>query len=728
MSEAAEQVSGVRSQSTSSTSQFALLGTRRLAPLFVTQFFGAFNDNLFKQAFIVILTFSGLVAIEDTGIYVNLAAGLFILPFFLFSATAGTLADRFEKSRLIRYVKIGEIGVAALAGLALYLESVPALLTVLFLLGVQSTFFGPLKYSILPQHLDSRELVGGNAMVQMGTFVAILLGTIAGGIIGGWDDVSLLLFVFVVAVAVAGYLACRWIPRAEPTKTDNLGWNPAVETWRLIELAMERKAVFLSILGVSWFWLLGSVILAQIPALVRDLSGGARVVTLIMVVFTVAIAIGSLLCEKLSGRRVEIGLVPVGAAGVSLFGLDAYFAISAIAGGEVERTLIEFLRTEGVGRLLFDLTMMGIFTGLYVVPLQANIQTRTPNDRRARVIAANNVLNSLFMVTGAGFAIGWLLLDGSIPGLIAAMAVINAGVAVYIFQQVPEFSMRFLVWAISHTMYRVRHEGLDTIPEKGPAVLVCNHVSYMDACLLAGAVRRPIRFVMHRNIYRLPVLNFIFRTGRTIPILSENEDREVFEAAFRDIREGLADGDLFCIFPEGKLTTDGEVDRFRKGIERIVGETPVPVVPMALRGLWGSYFSREGRGRIPTRAGSVLEPCGHRRGRARCTRRGWLPTTSASACWHCAEPTREGGSRVQLPRRRGLSALPSRGSQGSSRIRRGRRTRPGCQTRWPRNRRLSPRSDRRDAVRDPSARCRRAPPRSRRWAVGCSAMPLGSRS
>ena len=597
MSEAAHDPGlGTPIQSEAPTSQFGLLGTRRLAPLFVTQFFGAFNDNLFKQAFIVILTFSGLVAIEDTGIYVNVAAGLFILPFFLFSATAGTLADRFEKSRLIRFVKIGEIGVAALAGIALYLESVPALFTVLFLLGVQSTFFGPLKYSILPQHLDSRELVGGNAMVQMGTFVAILLGTLAGGIIGGWEDVSLMLFGFVVAVAVAGYLACRWIPRAEPTKSDNLGWNPVRETWRLIELALERKAVFQSILGVSWFWLLGSVVLAQIPALVRDLSGGPRVVTLIMVVFTVAIAIGSLLCERLSGRRVEIGLVPVGAAGVSLFGLDAYFAISAIAGGDAERTVIEFLRTDGVGRLLFDLTMMGIFTGLYVVPLQANIQTRTPNDRRARVIAANNVMNSLFMVAGAGFAIGWLLLDGSIPGLIAAMAVINAGVAVFIFHQVPEFTMRFLVWAISHTMYRVRHQGLDTIPEKGPVVLVCNHVSYMDACLLAGAVRRPIRFVMHQNIYRLPVLNFIFRTGRTVPILPETEDPTVYEAAFRDVREGLASGDLFCIFPEGKLSLDGEVDRFRKGIERIVRETPVPVVPMALRGLWGSFFSREGKG------------------------------------------------------------------------------------------------------------------------------------
>ena len=598
MSEAAHDTGlGTPIRSETPTSQFGLLGTRRLAPLFVTQFFGAFNDNLFKQAFIVILTFSGVVAIDDTGIYVNLAAGLFILPFFLFSATAGTLADRFEKSRLIRFVKIGEIGVAVLAGLALYLESVPALFTVLFLLGVQSTFFGPLKYSILPQHLDSRELVGGNAMVQMGTFVAILLGTIAGGIIGGWEDVSLLLFVFVVAVAVLGYLACRWIPRAQPTKTDNLGWNPAVETWKLIQLARERKAVFLSILGVSWFWLLGSVILAQIPALVRDLSGGPYVVTTIMVVFTVAIAIGSLLCEKLSGRRVEIGLVPVGAAGVSLFGLDAYFAISAIAGGDAELTVIEFLRTDGVGRLLFDLTMMGIFTGLYVVPLQANIQTRTPNDRRARVIAANNVLNSLFMVTGAGFAIGWLvLLDGTIPGLIAAMAVINAGVAVFIFYQVPEFTMRFLVWAISHTMYRVRHDGLDAIPDKGAAVLVCNHVSYMDACLLAGAIRRPIRFVMHRNIYRLPVLNFIFRTGRAIPILPEKEDPVVYEAAFRGIREGLAAGDLFCIFPEGKLTLDGEIDRFRKGIERIVEETPVPVIPMALRGLWGSFFSREGKG------------------------------------------------------------------------------------------------------------------------------------
>ena len=584
-----------------STSQFGLLGTRRLAPLFVTQFFGAFNDNLFKQAFIVILTFGGLIAEDGAGIYVNLAAGLFILPFFLFSATAGTLADKFEKSRLIRLVKLGEIAVAALAGIALYLESVPALFAVLFLLGVQSTFFGPLKYAILPQHLDASELVGGNAVVQMGTFVAILLGTIAGGILGGKSDVSLWLFVFMVAVAAMGYAACRRIPVAAPTQSDDLGWNPVIETWRLIVLARERKAVFLSILGVSWFWLLGSVVLAQIPDLVRSLAGGPYVVTLIMVVFTVAIAAGSLLCERLSRRRVEIGLVPIGAAGVSLFGLDTYFAIGAIVAGGPERTVMEFLAADGVFRFLFDLAMMGVFTGLYVVPLQANIQSRTPNDRRARVIAANNVLNAVFMVAGAGFAISWLLLDGAIPGLICTLAVVNAAVAVFIFHQVPEFTMRFLIWMISHTLYRVRHSGLDAIPERDAAVLVCNHVSYVDACLLAGAVRRPIRFVMHVDIYRIPVLNFIFRTGRTIPIIGRHQDPDVYEAAFEAIRAGLAAGDLLCIFPEGRLTTDGEVDRFRRGVERIVEETPVPVVPMALAGLWGSFFSPEGKG--PLRRG-----------------------------------------------------------------------------------------------------------------------------
>ena len=579
--------------------QFRLLGTRRLLPLFVAQFLGAFNDNVFKQALIILFTYGSLLgAAANLGIFVNLAAGLLILPFVLFSATAGTLADKFEKARLIRIVKLGEIGTVAVAGVALYLQSVPVLLFALFLFGVQSTFFGPLKYAILPQHLAPTELVGGNGMIQMGTLVAILVGTNVGGFVAAQGDVSLALFIAMIAIAAAGYAASRRVPSAPSTHVGAVRWNPITETWALIRIARERKAVFLSILGISWFWLLGSVNLAQIPALLRDhLAAGPQVATLIVTFFTIAIAIGALLCERLSGRRVEVGLVPVGAAGVSVFGIDLYFAIGGVQ-GEGLRDAASFLAGPGAIRLLIDLGLMGVFAGLFVVPLQANIQARTPMDRRARVIAANNVMNAVFMVGGAGFAIAWLSSGGSVPGLLLALALINVGVAAFIFYQVPEFTMRFLVWGLSHSLYRVRHHELEVIPDRGPAVIACNHVSYVDAPLLAGAVRRPIRFVIYKEIYDIPVLNFIFRTGRTIPICTEKEDPDVYEAAFVAIREGLAAGDLLCIFPEGRLTRDGAVGTFRKGIERIVQETPVPVVPMALRGLWGSFCQPRGRRRV----------------------------------------------------------------------------------------------------------------------------------
>ena len=577
-------------------SQFQLLATRRLAPLFVTQFFGAFNDNLFKAALSVLFVYGGLIAAENTDFVVNAAAGLFILPFFLFSATAGQLADRHEKSRLMRRIKLFEILIAILAGLSLYLQSVAAMLAVLFLLGVQSTFFGPLKFSILPQHLRETELVGGNAMVEMGTFVAILLGTILGTVVAGAQGVSHWLFALVTAVAVAGYLASRRIPEAPANDpTQPVRWNPLTETWRLIALARRQKSVFLSILGISWFWLVGAVYLAQIPNLVKQhLAGGPTVVTLILAVFTISVAAGSLLCEWLSRRRIEIGLVPFGALGISLAGIDCYFAIAKVE-GEGLRDAWAFLGGVGSPRLLLDLLLIGLFAGLFVVPLQAFIQIRTPKERRARIIAANNILNALFMVAGAGLAILWLsLLERTIPSLLAALAVANLAVSAYIFQQVPEFAMRFLVWALSHSMYRVAHEGLDRVPDEGAALIVCNHVSYVDAMLLAGAVRRPIRFVMHKPIFERPVLNFVFRTGGAIPIAARSEDPAAYEAAFRQIRAALAEGDLLCIFPEGRLTEDGEIGAFRPGIERILEETPVPVIPMALRGLWGSFFSRKG--------------------------------------------------------------------------------------------------------------------------------------
>lgn len=580
-------------------SQFGLLRTRRLLPLFVTQFLGAFNDNVYKQALLLIFVYTAISQQYDTNLLNNLAAALFILPFLLFSATAGAMADRFDKAYLIRRVKAAEVVVAVLIALALMTQNVFLMLLVLFLLGVQSTFFGPLKFALLPQQLHRSELVGGNAMIEMGTLVAILLGTLGGGLlgnpdlIGGMAQVGIWVSVAVVGIAVLGFLACLGIAPAPPSFQGKINWNPITESINLIKLSMVRKAVFRSVLGVSWFWLLGSVFLTQIPNLTKShLYGDGTVVTALLTLFTIAVAIGSLVCEKLSGRKVEIGLVPMGAAGMSVWGIDAYFSILAIEPVAL-RGAMEFLQADGSLRLLIDLSLLGISAGMFVVPMQALIQQRTPSSETARVIAANNILNSLAMVLGAVISIVWLtVLEFDIPSLLLLVAILTALVAAYIFMTVPEFVMRFIVWLIGHSMYRVQHVDLDKIPEKGAAVLVSNHVSFVDFMLLAGAIHRPLRFVMDRYYYNLPVVNYVCRVGGAIPIAPRDADGELYELAFERIREGLAAGEMFCIFPEGRLTPTGEILEFQRGIERIIRESPVPVVPVALGGMWGSYFSR----------------------------------------------------------------------------------------------------------------------------------------
>ena len=340
-------------------------------------------------------------------------------------------------------------------------------------------------------------------------------------------------------------------------------------------------------------------------------------VTLILSVFSIAVAVGSLACERLSAQRLEIGIVPLGAIGLSISGIDLSFAINAFD-ASMPRDWLAFLNADGALRLLFDMSFVGFFGGLFIVPLYALIQSRTEEKRRARVIAVNNVMNALFMVAGAGLAILCLGLGGmSIPDFLLTVMLMNVAVSIYIFNQVPEFAMRFLIWMLSHTMYRVQPEGLEQIPDRGPAVIVCNHVTYVDALLLAGAVKRPIRFIMFKPIYDIPVLNFVFRVGGAIPIQSAREDKAAYDAAFDEIHAALTAGDLLCIFPEGALTKDGDIAQFRRGVERIISETPVPVIPMALRGLWGSFFSYAGGlfknpsrfwSRVQVRAGAAIAP------------------------------------------------------------------------------------------------------------------------
>jgi hypothetical protein len=579
-------------------SQFRLLGERRFGPFFVTQFIGAFNDNVFKNALVILVAFKAAeLSSLSSDVLVNLAGALFVLPFFLFSATAGQLADKFDKARLIRAVKAIEIAIMLLGAYGFVRESLPILLGSLFLMGVQSTLFGPVKYSILPQALKEEELVGGNALVESGTSIAILLGTILGGVLVALEGGSRVWVpLAVIGLAIAGYVSARFVPAGTPAAPDlRINWNPVTETWRNLLFARQNRTVFLSILGVSWFWLYGLVFLSQFPNYARvSLGGSEHVVTLLLTVFSVGIGIGSLLCERMSGHKVEIGLVPFGSIGLTVFALDLAFASPAGAHAGPLMSAGEFVRAPGSWRILFDLVLIGVFSGFYVVPLYALIQSRSERSHQSRIIAANNILNALFMVVGAALS-GLLLSRGlTIPQLFLVAAAMNAAVAVFIYSLVPEFLMRFLAWLLVHTIYRVDKSGLEHLPEEGAAVVVCNHVSFVDAVVIMGVCRRPIRFVMDHNIFKVPVLNFIFRTSRAIPIAGRKEDPALMEKAFDDVRDALRAGDLVGIFPEGRITDTGDLQPFRPGIRRIVDETPVPVVPMALRGLWGSFFSRKG--------------------------------------------------------------------------------------------------------------------------------------
>jgi 1-acyl-sn-glycerol-3-phosphate acyltransferase len=577
----------------------ALLGQRRFGPFFWTQFSGAFNDNLFKNALILLIAYQGaqLASGLDNNILINLAAGLFVLPFFLFSATAGQIADKMEKSRLIRMIKVLEIIIMVIAAVALVLGNVWLLLAVLFLLGTQSAFFGPVKYGLLPQHLHEQELVAGNGLVEMGTFVAILLGTIAGGLLiatgaGGpaWVAGAVLL------VAIGGYLLARlipWTPAVDPGLKIN--WNLFTETVNIVGFMRQNRTVFLAIIGISWFWFFGALYLTQFPNYTHVILGGNELVgTLLLATFSIGIGLGSLLCDRMAGQKVEIGLVPFGSIGLSIFAIDLYFAVphAAAAAGHLIGPAA-FLAEPWAWRVIADIFLLSLFGGFYIVPLYALIQQRSRRTHLSRIIAGNNIINALAMVIAALAGALFLGVAGlSIAETFLIVALMNVAVALYIYRQVPEFLMRFLVWMLIHTLYHVRAINRQQLPDEGAAVLVCNHVSYVDALILAGTCPRPIRFVMYHKIFKIPLLGFIFRTAKAIPIASKKEDPEMLAKAMDRVAEELADGQIVCIFPEGGLTPDGEIHEFKPGIERIIGRSPVPVYPMALRGLWKSVFSR----------------------------------------------------------------------------------------------------------------------------------------
>jgi 1-acyl-sn-glycerol-3-phosphate acyltransferase len=583
----------------SQPSQLSLLTQRRFGPFFWTQFLGAFNDNLFKTALMVILTYDALSwTTVSPALLNNLIPGLFILPYVVFSATAGQIADKVEKSRLARLVKWLEIAIMLVAAIGWMTHTLWLLVAAVVGMGVHSTLFGPVKYAYLPQNLKPEELVGGNGVIEMGTFVGILLGEILGALLVVQKPWGIaLVAAATLLTAIAGLAASYRIPLSPAPAPDlKMSRNPLAESLRNLAFSRQNRTVFLSMLGNSWFWFYGALILSQFPVYAKDyLHGDHSVFVLLLTVFSLGIGAGSLLCERLSGHKVEIGLVPFGSIGLSVFGADLYFASLAYTNTAVV-DMAGLLAQAGVLRILADVVLLGVFGGLFIVPLFALIQTRCDPQHVSRTIAGMNILNALFMVGAAGLAILLLHFGFTIPQMFLTTAVLNALVAVYIFSLVPEFLMRFLAWMLIHTIHRVSIVDAERIPQQGAAVLVCNHVSYVDAIVIGAASPRPIRFVMDHKIFKTPLLGWIFRTAKAIPIASAKEDPWLMEKAYVDIAQALHQGDLVCIFPEGKLTSTGEINEFRGGIAKIIERSKVPVIPMALRGLWGSLLTRDPAG------------------------------------------------------------------------------------------------------------------------------------
>ena len=592
------------------SSQSSLLTQKRFLPYFITQFLGAFNDNIFKNVLLLFVAFASVDTLPtSSNLFINLAAGLFILPFFLFSALAGVLADKYEKSWFIRKVKLLEVVIMSLGAIGFIYESYGILLLLLFLMGTQSAFFGPVKYALLPQQLETKELVSGNALVETGTFLAILIGTLGAGIIASEESAKLVAAICIVSFSVLGYVSSCFIPEAPSNAPDlKVKWQPIKLTKATLAIAKKDRPTFQALMSISWFWFLGATYLTQFPNFTKlHLNGTESSVAFLLALFSVGIAIGSLACDKLSNHRIEIGIVPMGSLGISIFGL--LMATSIPESLPEFGSFQQFVTYSELWPLFAYLLLLGISGGIFIVPLYSLMQLRAKPDERAQVIAGLNIYNSLFMVGSAVMGIVCLsVLELSIPQLFVLLALLNTFVMLYLFYQVPIYAFRFFTWVVTHTMYRVKHKNLHNLPENGGALIVCNHVSYMDALLLSAVCPRLIRFVMEEDYAKLPPLRRFLKRAGVIPISSTN--RRSIRNAFNEVEQALHEGHIVCIFPEGKLTSDGEVAEFMRGMELIIRRSPVPVIPIALKGLWGSYFSRY-KGRackgLPTRFWTKLE-------------------------------------------------------------------------------------------------------------------------
>ena len=588
-----------------------ITGNKKFAPFFWTQFWGAFNDNFFKNALVILIAYKGIKVMGmDESMLVALSGGIFILPFFLFSPIAGQICDKFERSRVMRYVKLLEVAIMTIAGIGFFFGIYELLLFVLFLMGFQSTLFGPIKYSIIPDLIPEGELTEATAFVQLGTFVSILLGTIIGGFSSGLDGVENYIGLGLVAVAALGYFHSRGVPELKPASPElEITYNPGPNFKSLWNISREKIAVWNSILGASWFWFFGAGILSVLPVYCKDYLGvSSNVATGFLAMFTLGIGTGNMLAEKFSGKKVEIGIVPLGSLGMTIFLLDLYFVqIPWQANPEALMSFNEFWAFSEGKRLLFDFFMMSVFGGIYIVPLYTLMQERPDPKVRSRVIASNNIMNAVFMVVSSVMVMACYHFKLTTAEIFMVLAVMNVVVAVYIYTVVPEFTLRFYSWILSNVLYRVKAKGIENIPHDGPVMLASNHVSFIDWLIISGACARPARFVMHEDYFEVPVIKSVLKQAKVIPIAGAKENPKRLQKALEQISSELKEGEVVIIFPEGTLTRDGKLNPFRPGIQKMIDKDPVPVVPVTLKNLWGSFFCRGKAGSFPWKLRATIE-------------------------------------------------------------------------------------------------------------------------
>ncbi len=559
--------------------QFSLLRTRRFLPLFLAQFLGALNDNLFKNALVILIIYRIAEAAELNGqVLATIAAGIFILPFFLLSATAGQVADKFEKSRLINWIKATEIAIMMVAAIGFWGGDVYFLMTVLFLMGMQSAFFGPVKYSILPDYLRKDELIGGNALIEAGTFLAILIGTIAGGLLILRDQGEFLVSLGLVGIACIGWLSSLYLPPA-PAPAPDLKLNPNIlgEALGIVKKAAQRRDIFLSILGISWFWLVGATFLSQLPAFAKDvLSADETVVTLFLTLFSIGIGLGSLLCSKLLKGEVTAKYVPFGAIGITIFVVDIY---AATRGGVAAATplmgAMAFVSSPSNWRVMFDLIAIAVCSGLYIVPLYAILQSRSEEPHRSRIIAANNIMNAAFIVVGALAATVMLAAQVSVPVVFLTIGVINGVVAIYICGLLPEAMVKAFLVGLLKLLYRVEVRGRENYRLTGKrALIVANHVSFLDAVLLAVFLPVKPMFAVNTHMARQWWLKPFLRIVDAFPLDPTNP--MAAKSLIHEMRK-----DRHCvIFPEGRITVTGALMKVYEGPGVSSFPTMLPAAPV----------------------------------------------------------------------------------------------------------------------------------------------------